>query len=47
MLIQNLVQKKWNTKESVFKKIEKDYAKKWNNYQKMKFALYRIGSTLL
>ena len=31
--------------EKIFLEYEKDYAEKWENYQKMKFALHGIEST--
>lgn len=31
--------------EKIFLEYEKDYAEKWKNYQKMKFALHEIEST--
>lgn len=35
-----------NIIEKIFSEYEKDYAEKWKNYQKMKFKLHEIESTL-
>lgn len=35
-----------NIIEKIFLEYEKDYAEKWKNYQKMKFKLHGIESTL-